>query len=160
MVSNMEHQPYEPPPLPRPMQRRLGAALTWAAQNAQEMADRALKPLGLNVKHFGVMTLLRHQKEAGGGSASQQAIGELLRIDRTTMVALIDDLERARYVKRERNPDDRRAYVLTLTAAGRKAQASAEKAIDSDAEQFFGRLSEADRQQLHRLLRRLNGESD
>jgi DNA-binding MarR family transcriptional regulator len=158
MVSIMEHQSYEPPPLPRPMQRRLGAALTWAAQNAQEMADRALKPLGLNVKHFGVMTLLLHRNE--GGSMSQQAIGERLRIDRTTMVALIDDLEQARYVKRERNPDDRRAYVLTLTAAGRKAQARAEKAIDSDAEQFFGRLSEAERQRLHQLLQRLNGESE
>jgi DNA-binding MarR family transcriptional regulator len=76
------------------------------------------------------------------------------------MVALIDDLERAGYVKRERNPNDRRAYVLTLTAMGRKAQARAEKAIDSDAEQFFGRLSEPERQQLHRLLRRLNGEAE
>jgi DNA-binding MarR family transcriptional regulator len=156
----MEHQAYEPPLLPRPLQRRLGAALTWAAQNAQEMADVALKPLGLNVKHFGVMSLLRHQTNAAGGSASQQAIGERLRIDRTTMVALIDDLERAGYVKRERNPNDRRAYVLTLTAMGRKAQARAEKAIDSDAEQFFGRLSESERQQLHRLLRRLNGEAE
>jgi DNA-binding MarR family transcriptional regulator len=123
------------------------------------MADRALKPLGLNTRHFGVMTLLRDQ-EAGGESASQQAIGERLRIDRTTRVALIDDLERAGYVKRDRNPDDRRASVITLTAAGRKAQVRAEKAIDSDARQFFGRLSEPERQQLHRLLRRLNGDAE
>jgi DNA-binding MarR family transcriptional regulator len=124
------------------------------------MADRALKPLGLNTRHFGVMTLLRDQKAADGGLASQQAIGERLRIDRTTMVALIDDLERAGYVKRDRNPDDRRAYVRTLTPAGRKAQTRAEKAIDSDAQQFFGRLSEPERQQLHGLLRRLNGEAE
>jgi DNA-binding MarR family transcriptional regulator len=156
----MKHQIYEPPPLPPPLQHRLGAALTWAAQNAQEMADSALKPLGLNVRHFGVMTLLRNQKDADGDSASQQAIGERLRIDRTTMVALIDDLERAGYVKRDRNPDDRRAYVITLTAAGRKAQARAEKAVDSDAEHFFARLSEPERQQLHGLLRRLNGEPE
>jgi DNA-binding MarR family transcriptional regulator len=72
------------------------------------------------------------------------------------MVALIDDLERTGYVGRDRNPEDRRAYVTTLTAAGRRAQAKAEKAIDADAEHFFGRLSERERQQLHRLLRRLN----
>ena len=148
---------YEPPPVPRPLQRRLGASLSWAAENAQEMADRALKPLGLNVRHFGVMTLLRDPTEAEGRAASQQAIGERLRIDRTTMVALMDDLERAGYVQRDRNPDDRRAYVVTLTAAGRAAQARAEKAVDSDARDFFGRLSEPDRQQLHRLLQRLNG---
>jgi DNA-binding MarR family transcriptional regulator len=156
----MEHRIYEPPPLPRALQRRLGAALTWAAQNAQEMADTALEPLGLNVKHFGVMTLLRHQKEADGAPTSQRAIGEQLRIDRTTMVALIDHLERAGYVRRDRNPDDRRAYVLALTAAGRKAQARAEKAVDSDAQDFFGRLSEPERQQFHQLLQRLTGETE
>jgi DNA-binding MarR family transcriptional regulator len=141
------------------LQHRLGAALSWAAQNAQEMADRALKPLGLNVRQYGVLTLLRNRKKADGESASQQAIGELLRIDRTTMVALIDELERSGYVQRDRNPDDRRAYVIGLTAAGHKAQARAEQAIDADAEHFFGRLSEPERQQLHELLRRLNREA-
>jgi DNA-binding MarR family transcriptional regulator len=61
------------------------------------------------------MTFLGHETEPDSerGSLSQQAIGERLRIDRTTMVALIDDLERGGYVKRERNPHDRRAYVIT-----------------------------------------------
>ena len=156
----MEHQPPELPHLPAALQRRLGAALGWAAENAQDVANGALKPLGLNVKHFGVMTLLSQEKEPDSEAHSQQRIGERLRIDRTTMVALIDDLERAGYVKRKRNPVDRRAYVITMTAAGRKAQKRAEEAIDADALQFFGRLSEPERQELHRLLRRLNGEVD
>jgi DNA-binding MarR family transcriptional regulator len=153
----MEHQHYELPPLPASLQRRLGAVLAWAAENAQEVADRALEPLGLNVKHFGVMTFLRHETEPDPerGSLSQQAIGERLRVDRTTMVALIDDLERAGHVKRERNPDDRRAYVISLTAAGKRAQARAEKAVDAHALEFFGKLSEDERQELHRLLARL-----
>jgi DNA-binding MarR family transcriptional regulator len=58
-------------------------------------------------------------------------------------------------VKRERNPGDRRAYVITLTAAGRRAQARAEEAVDAHALQFFGRLTEAERAELHRLLARL-----
>lgn len=142
--------------------RRLGAVLGWAAENAREVADRALEPLELTVKHFGVMTFLRDETEREGerGSLSQQAIGERLRIDRTTMVSLIDDLERAGYVKRERNPGDRRAYVITLTAAGRKAQGRAEEAVDTRALEFFGRLSEAERQQLHRLLTRLVERAD
>lgn len=72
------------------------------------------------------------------------------------MVAPIDDLERAGDVGRDRNPENRRAYVITLTAAGRRGQAKVQKAIDADAEHFFGRLSERERQQLHRLSRRLN----
>jgi DNA-binding MarR family transcriptional regulator len=73
---------------------------------------------------------------------------------------VIDDLERAGYVKRGRNRDDRRAYVITLTAAGRKMQARAEEAVDADAVHFFGRLSEPELQELHRLLARLSGRSE
>jgi DNA-binding MarR family transcriptional regulator len=158
----MEHQPHELPRLPASLHRRLGAVLSWAAENAQEVANRALEPLGLTVKHFGVMTFLRYEPEADGARSplSQQAIGEQLRIDRTTMVALIDDLEQAGYVKRERNPDDRRAYVITLTARGKKAQARAEEAIDAHALEFFGQLSDAEQQQLRRLLEGLIGRTD
>lgn len=53
------------------------------------------------------------------------------------MVAPIEDLERAGDVGRDRNPENRRAYVITLTAAGRRAQAKVQKAIDADAEHFF-----------------------
>jgi DNA-binding MarR family transcriptional regulator len=150
---------HELPALPASIQRRLGAVLSWAAENAQEVANRALEPLGLTVKHFGVMTFLRYETELDGERRplSQQAIGARLRIDRSTMVSLIDDLERAGYVKRERNPDDRRANVIMLTPAGGKAQARAEKAVDAHALQFFGQLSEAERKELHRLLARLIG---
>jgi DNA-binding MarR family transcriptional regulator len=122
----VEHQRTELPALPASLHRRLGAVLSWAAENAQEVANRALEPLGLTVKHFGVVTFLRYETELDrqGGPLSQQAIGERLRIDRTTMVALIDSLERAGYVKRERNPGDRRAYVITLTAARPSARSS------------------------------------
>jgi DNA-binding MarR family transcriptional regulator len=76
------------------------------------------------------------------------------------MVALIDDLEQKGYVRRERNPDDRRAYVITLTSAGRRAQTRAEQAVDAGVLDFFGRLSEPEREELHRLLARLLGSSE
>jgi MarR family transcriptional regulator, lower aerobic nicotinate degradation pathway regulator len=157
-ISQMEHQQDNLSALPETVTRRLGAVLSWAAQSAQEMADRALEPLGLTVRHFGVLTFLRgveREAQRGGGSLSQQAIGERLRIDRTTMVALIDEFEERGYVERKRNPDDRRAYVITLTSAGRRAQARAEKAVDAHAVEFFGRLSQAEREELRRLLARL-----
>jgi DNA-binding MarR family transcriptional regulator len=82
-----------------------------------------------------------------------------LRIDRTTMVSLIDALERAGYVKRT-EPNDRRAYLTTLTAAGRKVQARAEKAVEADALGLFGQLTGAEQKELDRLLGRLIGRSE
>jgi DNA-binding MarR family transcriptional regulator len=45
--------------------------------------------------------------------------------------------------------------VISLTAGGRRAHAQAEKAVDEHALQFFGQISEPERQELHRLLARL-----
>ena len=40
-------------------------------------------------------------------------------LDRTTMVALIDELEQAGLVRRRTHPDDRRKNAVELTPAGR-----------------------------------------
>jgi DNA-binding MarR family transcriptional regulator len=56
---------------------------------------------------------------------TQAALGEALRIDRTTMVALIDELEARGYVQRKRHPDDRRAFLVHPTKAGLAATVAA-----------------------------------
>ena len=95
---------------------------------------------------------------SGAHARSQQAIGEALRIDRTTMVSLVDQLERRGLVRRERNPADRRAYTIGLTAEGRDLQRNAEAALDAAAAEFFGALSEHEQiglcEQLGRLVER------
>jgi DNA-binding MarR family transcriptional regulator len=86
---------------------------------------------------------------------SQQAIGEALRIDRTTMVSLIDTLERFGLVRRERNPADRRAYSIRLTAEGHRLQARAEQELDVAAAAFFAPLSAKEQATLRNQLARL-----
>jgi DNA-binding MarR family transcriptional regulator len=50
---------------------------------------------------------------------TQNAISGLLRIDRTTIAAIVDDLEAAELVVRHPAPDDRRARLVVPTPAGR-----------------------------------------
>ena len=64
-----------------------------------------LAPLGIEVKHFGVLCTLHHH-----GAKAQGWLGEHLGIDRTTMVQLVDELEQRGLVERKRNPNDRRSY--------------------------------------------------
>ncbi|MGB1287694.1 MAG: MarR family transcriptional regulator, partial [Aggregatilineales bacterium] len=45
-------------------------------------------------------------------------IGEKLQIDRTTMVKLVNDLEKHNLIERERDARDRRAYVISLSRDG------------------------------------------
>jgi DNA-binding MarR family transcriptional regulator len=151
--------------------RRVGALLLTASEAARAAGNAALEPLGIGVRHFAVITFLAHE-EAGdaaggvhdvvaGGPAtgmslvSQQAIGEALRIDRTTMVSLIDALERCGLVRRERNPADRRAYSIRLTAEGHRLQAQAEQELDVAAAAFFAPLSAREQATLRDQLARL-----
>jgi DNA-binding MarR family transcriptional regulator len=117
---------------------------------ARAIAEPALAPLGLSPKGFGALTILVQE-----GPMSQQRLGARQGVDRTTTVAVVDELERAGFVERRRDLTDRRAYSLQPTAKGRRAQARAREAAARAEEEFLAPLPEADRVRLKELLRDL-----
>ena len=125
-----------------------------AARTGQELATRRLAPMGLSVRLCGVLNLLAE------GPISQQALGEQLGIDRTTVVELIDGLEQQGVVVRRRNPSDRGSYALSLTPRGRTVQKRAARAFDGAAEEFLGALKPAERPMFADMLRRLISTAD
>lgn len=141
-------------PVPASLANRPGALLVIAARTGQELASRRLAPIGLNVRLCGVLNLLAE------GPISQQALGEQLGIDRTTVVELIDELEQQGVVVRRRNPADRRSYALTLTPKGRMVQKRAARVFDAAADEFFDALEPAERQVLLGMLLRLISAAD
>lgn len=141
-------------PIPPSLADRPGALLVIAARTGQELATRRLSPMGLNVRLCGVLNLLAE------GPISQQELGEQLGIDRTTIVELIDDLERKGAVVRRRNPTDRRSYALSLTPRGRSVQKRASRAFDGAADEFFDAIKPAERQALAEMLKRLITSAD
>lgn len=136
-------------PIPPSLVNRPGALLTIAARTGQELARRRLTPLGLTVQMCGVMNLLAE------GPISQQGLGEQLGIDRTTVVELIDDLEKQGVVERRRNPADRRSYALHLTTRGRSVQKRAARAFDAAAEEVFSPLRPGEQRELADMLKRI-----
>jgi DNA-binding MarR family transcriptional regulator len=136
-------------PIPDSLANRPGALLTIAARTGQELAKRRLNPMGLSVQLCGVLNLIAERP------ISQQALGEQLGIDRTTIVELIDQLEQQGVVVRRRNPADRRAYALSLTPKGRTVQRRAAAAFDGAANEFFDPLTPSEQQVLMDVLRRL-----
>ncbi len=88
-------------------------------------------------------------------TGQEHALGAQLGIDRTTVVELIDDLEKQGVVERRRNPADRRSYALHLTAKGRTVQKRATKAFDAAVDEFFGPLTSAERKALADMLTRM-----
>jgi DNA-binding MarR family transcriptional regulator len=107
-------------------------------------------PLGIKPHHYGVLQVLEEM-----GSAPQYVVGARLGIDKSTMTVVGDHLEGLGLVARRRNPQNRRAYELTLTETGRAALAAAEPLVATVEEAMLARLDSAERSQLHTLLLRM-----
>lgn len=83
---------------------------------AQEMGESFAKELTnyeLTSRDFGILSTIYNNE-----SLTQKDIGLLLKVDRTTMVQLIDVLESKNLVKRVSNPNDRRANFIQITEEG------------------------------------------
>ena len=112
-----------------------------------------LAPLGLEPRQFGMLTRL-----AANEGQSQQAIGELMGLNPTRMVFLVDELEKQGLVERKRNPADRRSHALYLTEAGRTRLREAQQAGAAHEREIGASLTGAQRAELAALLRRLADE--
>jgi len=86
---------------------------------------------------------------------SQIEIGEVLSKDRPAMVRIIDHLEGEGMVLRQRRPQERRRYELTLTARGRASVKRFMRIAQDYDGRFFSPLDPGERRELARLLRKL-----
>jgi MarR family transcriptional regulator, lower aerobic nicotinate degradation pathway regulator len=140
--------------LPR-MSMHLGFVLNRATQQMREAFETELRPLGIKSRHYGV---LRVVSEAG--PMPQHIIGSLLHCDRNMMVSVVDDLERLGLARRDVNPQDRRAYAIGLTPAGRRLLEKANALALKVEQDFLAPLSPRQRRQLQELLNILAAPSE
>src|SRR5262245_27516051 len=75
---------------------------------------------GLTETQFGVLEALYHL-----GPMPQARLCEKLLVSGSNLTTVIDNLEKGGLVRRDPNPDDRRAYLIKLTESGRSAIAKA-----------------------------------
>jgi DNA-binding MarR family transcriptional regulator len=116
---------------------------------ARQFGER-IAPLGVEPRHVGMLARL-----AANEGKAQQAIGELIGLNPTQMVFLVDELESRGFVERRRNPADRRSYALFLTQAGKDMLAKVQEVALVHQTQLGESLSESEQAQLTELLRRI-----
>jgi len=97
---------------------------------------------------------------AEGVRATQAAIADAMMLDPSRLVALLDSLERRGLVARQRDPQDRRRHVVSITAAGERELERLRSVIRRIEDEFFAPLSAEDRAALHALLVRLAVQND
>jgi DNA-binding MarR family transcriptional regulator len=111
--------------------------------------DCALAPLGLRAREFGLLAL------AGAGDFSQHELAAHCGLDPSSLVAVLDSLERRGWLRRQPNPRDRRIRWVRRTEAGDRLFTKALQRARRAEAQHLAVLSAAHQRQLVAAMRKL-----
>jgi DNA-binding MarR family transcriptional regulator len=129
-----------------------GFLLGYLGEKSRRKFISLLEPHGFHPREFGLMTVMA--KRPG---LTQQELAMLARVDPSSMVALLDDLERRGLAERRVDPEDRRRRAVFLTDKGEEQMHVLQREARKAAKTFLEPLDEAERDQLNTLLRKLAG---
>lgn len=124
-----------------------GLLLALLGQHAMRRLRAAHNEHQLSPRQFHVLGLLHDR-----GSMTQRELGALMSIDPSVLVTLLNPLEAAGYIVRERDLADRRRHVVSLTGAGERQLERAANAQREAEDQLFAGLTATQRAQLRGLL--------
>lgn len=141
---------YAPSVVPQCLQQSAGYLLNYNARIIRERLEVTLSPMQLSLRELGIMRILDSE-----GPLLQSELGKRQGIDRTSVVQLVDQLERREFVQRRQNRDDRRSKFLFLTPRGRKTLSQALRLVEKEQKAFLAPLSSAEWEHLRNSLLKL-----
>ncbi len=109
-----------------------------------------LAALGLRPKHCGLLAIASQM-----GAVSQQDLGTALGLVPSAIVAIIDDLEAMKAISRASDANDRRRYVIGVTARGRQLLEKATQLAQRVDEQLLAPLNPKERLMFQDALMKL-----
>lgn len=113
-------------------------------------ANRALAELHLKVRHYSVLSLV-----CSDTRPTQRQLSSFLVLDPSQIVLIVDALEQRGAVQRLPDPSDRRSKIIVATEQGRELYQRAKTAVEDCTDRTMAALSEAERDTLLGLLRRI-----
>jgi DNA-binding MarR family transcriptional regulator len=135
---------------------RLTDKPTWLISQVSTHAHRLLTDrlaaAGARGYHYRLLAALEEF-----GPASQASLGRRTSMDRSDVVAAINDLARLGQVERAPDPADHRRNVITITPAGTAHLKRLDGLLTDVQDELLAPLSPGERDQLARMLSRVLG---
>lgn len=128
----------------------LGYQLRHAQIAAFQHFAASVGQAGITPGWFGLMVIV-----ANNEGLSQTRLARALGIDGSTMVAMIDRLEKKDWMRRERSTTDRRSHALYLTEAGGQLLADLTPRVEAHEAELAQGLSADERTKLIELLAKI-----
>lgn len=91
-----------------------------------------------------------------GSVRGQTLLAEEIRADKTRIIEVLDALQDRGLIRREPDPEDRRARLLSVTPSGRRSCVQVKRGIRKMEDRLLAELSPADRASFLRSLGRLS----
>jgi MarR family transcriptional regulator, transcriptional regulator for hemolysin len=117
----------------------LSFLLSHASHVLATRMSSAFAEIGITPREYCVLA------HAMGGQYTQIELAKLADLDKTTMLNTTDYLERAGYAERTPSPADRRARIITVTAAGAALVAEGNEIADRVHREVLEALPESQR---------------
>ncbi len=127
----------------------LGLLLRRAHDRAADALAAAVRPLGLELRHFAVMIEL-----AQSGPTNQRDLGLAVGMDKAMVGRVVDDLERDGIAERQPIPGDRRMRSVAITARGLDLFDTAHENGRGVSERLVSHLDDGEYDQLMDILTR------
>ena len=135
---------------------RLDSLPTWllsrSSGRARHLLADAFTAVGARGYHYRVLAALEDL-----GPASQATLGRRAELDRSDVVATLDELESGALVERSPDPEDGRRKIVRITAAGERRLQELDEAVAGVQDELLAPLSKPERAELIRLLGRVAG---
>ena len=135
---------------PAVLMRKPSWLISEAARVAQRLRTDELAATGSRGYHYRLLAALQEF-----GPASQASLSRHTGMDRSDVVAAVNELAARGLADRSPDPADRRRNVITITPAGTAHLQLLEKLLGRVQDQLLAPLSPAEREQLTRLLTRI-----
>ncbi|MGO4417550.1 MarR family winged helix-turn-helix transcriptional regulator [Streptomyces sp. MCAF7] len=128
----------------------LGLLLRRAHWRAASVMTEALRPLGIELRHFAVLIELVNR-----GATVQRDLAAATGSDKAGIMRAVDDLERKGLVVRNTVPGDRRVRAVEITPQGLELFEAAHTAAEPLAERLVAGLGPGEPERLTDLLTRV-----
>ncbi|GAA3611486.1 hypothetical protein GCM10022419_115640 [Nonomuraea rosea] len=152
MTADVPHETTAPRVTDRPGDASpfaLGLLLRRAHWRAAAVMTEALRPLGIELRHFAVLIVLVDR-----GPTVQRDLAAATGSDKAGIMRVVDDLEREGLAVRKAVPGDRRVRAVEITPQGVELFDAAHVAAEPVGERLVAGLGPGEAEQLADLLTR------
>jgi DNA-binding MarR family transcriptional regulator len=133
----------------------LGLSLRRAHWHAAAVMSEALRPFGIELRHFAVLLVLVNR-----GPTPQRDLVQTTGSDKAGIMRVVDDLERKGLAVRKPVPGDRRVRAVEITPKGLDLFDAAHVAAEPMAQRLVAALEPGEAAQLVDLLTRFTSPVD